>query len=345
MRKSLLILFLLWTAIFFSACEDETPDDQVDSPFQFGAGAYVSNQGPFGSGTGTITYISVDTIIADAYSTANGGEVLGNVVQSYTVVDTVAFITVNNGGKVVAASANSLVKMYEIPASLPRYTAAIDQNTAAISYWGLDGFSGGVLVVNIHTGTIESNIDLGGAPERMAVQDGQLYVAMSRGFQRDNRMIAISLDDYTVTSTTTVGDHPHTFITDREDRLWLVCGGYTDFNDSSNNTPGALIQVGGTIATALPTGVEQAAISADGNSVYLLTPAGLELMSLFSPYTENIIVPGFFYALAVEAISGNIYLGDAGDFVSPGEIKIYGADQNIISTTPAGIIPGDIYLR
>jgi hypothetical protein len=346
MKNSLSLLLLFAIALLFTACEeDNMMENPTDDVFSFGSGAYVSNQGPFGSGTGTITYISTDTVIADAYSTANGGEVLGNIVQSFAVVDTVAFITVNNGGKVVAASANSLAKMYEIPAIQPRYVTAIDASTAAISYWGADGFSGGVLIVNIHSGEVLNDINLGGAPERMAVQDDELYVAMSRGFQRDNRMITLSLSDYSITATTTVGDHPHTFITDRENQLWLVCGGHTDFNDATNNTPGALIQVGGTVARGLPTGVEQAAVSADGNNAYLLTGAGLELMSLYDAYNENVIIPGNYFALAVEPISGNIYLANAGDFTSPGEVTIYDVDQNEISTTTVGVIPGDIYLK
>lgn len=336
-------LFIVLCHYLSTGCNEETSSDPPTTEFSYDDGLFVANQGPFGSGTGTLTYYSTDTVIAEAYSTANTGEPLGNIVQSTTVIDTVVIVTVNNADKVVAASTSDLTKMYEITVPLPRYTTSLGNGLAAISYWGEDGFSGGVAIINIHTGEVVDDVSTGNAPERMMVRDGDLWVAMSRGFSIDNRVARISLSDYSVLEYITVFDHPHTFVVDRLDRFYVICGGFTDSDDPDNNRTGGIVDLENQAGITVRNFPEQAAISSDRNTIYLLGSDGLAIQPAGEPTQDSTLISGPYYALGVQPVSGNIYLANAGDFTSPGSIEVYNIAGQPVETLPAGVIPGDIH--
>ena len=54
----------------------------------------ILNEGPFGSGTGTITAYDADTVIESAFASENGFP-LGNVAQNMLESDSLLFVTIN----------------------------------------------------------------------------------------------------------------------------------------------------------------------------------------------------------------------------------------------------------
>ena len=71
------VLFAAITALFFMSCsnDDDTPPEYVPAAFE--KGILVTNEGPFGNGSGNITFISEDfsTVTQNIYRTVNGTEV------------------------------------------------------------------------------------------------------------------------------------------------------------------------------------------------------------------------------------------------------------------------------
>lgn len=72
-----LLLYVALTGLFFTSCSKDE-DDRINEPTE-PAGAYekgilVSNEGPFGSGTGTISFISenFETVEQEIYKNVNG---------------------------------------------------------------------------------------------------------------------------------------------------------------------------------------------------------------------------------------------------------------------------------
>ena len=91
----LLVLALLGT-LFFNSC---TKDDKKEN-FPYDNGVFITNEGPFQSGSGTITFYDKATGLTQEkiFETVNAMP-LGNIVQSMNIFNNKAYIVVNNANK------------------------------------------------------------------------------------------------------------------------------------------------------------------------------------------------------------------------------------------------------
>src|SRR5690606_5971654 len=100
MKKLLFLTFA--TFLFISCSNDDDPQNDPIPATAYEKGILVTNEGPFGNGSGTVSFISEDftSVFHDIYNNVNG-EDLGNVVQSMGFSDENAYIVVGNSNKVV----------------------------------------------------------------------------------------------------------------------------------------------------------------------------------------------------------------------------------------------------
>ena len=184
--KKIFFLFLISGVLFgLSSCKDEDPIE----PSTFEDGIFVTNEGPFQNGTGTISFYSrkTGTITNNIFQEANDGEELGNIVQSMTIHNDLAYIVVNNANKIVIANATNFEKVGEITnLELPRYFLPVNEDKAFVSQWGADGTTGSVKVIDLTTNKISNTIDVRPGPESMIKIDGFVYVTNSGGFTADS---------------------------------------------------------------------------------------------------------------------------------------------------------------
>src|SRR5690554_5608168 len=103
--KNYLLLFAIASFVFTSCSSDDDFTPSVIEPGAYEDGILVLNEGPFGQGSGTITYVSEDfsTVEQNIYRNVNGTE-LGNVVQSMGFADGNAYVFVNNSNSVKIAN-------------------------------------------------------------------------------------------------------------------------------------------------------------------------------------------------------------------------------------------------
>ena len=82
MKKSNLILGSLFSILLITSCSDETSPVDPERPIgDYENGYFVTNEGPFQNGSGSITFVGDDGVVAqNVYSTVNS-EVLGNIVN------------------------------------------------------------------------------------------------------------------------------------------------------------------------------------------------------------------------------------------------------------------------
>ena len=96
------ILFAVILISVFFACKKDTPNQNSSAGggTSFTNGVFITNEGPYGSGTGTLSFYSRQngSVSSDVFQTKNGF-VLGNVVQSMEVYNNIGYIIVNNGSK------------------------------------------------------------------------------------------------------------------------------------------------------------------------------------------------------------------------------------------------------
>ncbi|MDP1746231.1 MAG: hypothetical protein Q8L90_11675, partial [Bacteroidota bacterium] len=101
--KTLFNLSALALAIAFTSCKKDDPETPAPTPVgvTYDNGVFISNEGPYGSGTGTISFYSRSTsgVTNDIFEVKNSYP-LGNVVQSMEIFNGKGYIVVNNAGKV-----------------------------------------------------------------------------------------------------------------------------------------------------------------------------------------------------------------------------------------------------
>ena len=91
-------LYILLTITLIYSCSSG-PDRPVNNPL-FDDGYFVTNEGNFGSGNGSVSFISNNGSVQNDVFYNTNMFYLGDVVQSMTTANDKGYIVVNNSGKV-----------------------------------------------------------------------------------------------------------------------------------------------------------------------------------------------------------------------------------------------------
>ncbi len=345
MRIAILCILLLSG---LTSCLPDTPEVSG-----FGAGIFVSNEGPFLSGTGSVSFISRSdgSVTNDAFFEANDGASLGNIVQSMTRTSDELIIVVNNADKVVFTDIRDLTMTGEVTGlQQPRYAIVVDEETIAVSEWGERGGSGAgtVSFIDIDSRELQDQVEIGQGPEKMIIQDGKLYVCNSGGFGQDSTISVLDIATRTLDTSIIVGPNPQSLVPDAFGALYVICGGVFDFTDPAANVAGALVRVGDgetEEVLELPTGASDITTDNLRSRAYFLTSAGLQ-EHVYGSSTAETIRDGSYYECAFDIITGNILLADAGDFLNRGGVLVVDRESGeSLVEYEVGVIPGGFVLK
>ena len=94
-----LTIFLI--TIIIASCTKDNPRPLIPVSEKYDDGIFVTCEGNFNSANGSLSFISDDGVVENNIFNNVNGFPLGDVVQSITIIDTTAYIVVNNSGKVV----------------------------------------------------------------------------------------------------------------------------------------------------------------------------------------------------------------------------------------------------
>jgi YVTN family beta-propeller protein len=352
MKKMKKLLYLAFASLLFISCssDDDGPNPQPSPPDAYENGILITNEGPFGNGSGTVSFISEDfsNVKQDIFFTVNGKD-LGNIVNSMGFQDENAYIVVNNSQKIEVVNRYSFESIDSISSGLnnPRFFVSNDPVKAYVTNWGDPNDNGDdfVAVVDLRTNNVSATIPVSFGPERMISSNNKVYVAHQGGFGQNNLISVIS--GSSLQTTIVVGDAPNSMV-EEDGILYVLCGGKPDY--TGNETPGSLVkidlsnnQIIETLtfgATEHPTGLTE-----DGNNLfYSLNGKVYKLAASSNTLPGTAIIDGFFYAM--EAKDGKLYATDAGDFLSNGRLLVYDlATNQEIENITVGIIPGGIYFN
>ena len=344
--KFLLVFFAI--ALFVSCSDDGDDNQEPKGDYEFGY--FVTNEGPFQNGTGTITFVGDDgEVEQEVYSTVNG-ESLGNIVNSMYIDGDKGYIVVNNSSIIVVVNRNTMEKLAVIEEDgivQPRHFIVVD-GTGYVSNWGdpFDPTDDFVAVVDLSTNQVVSTIPVGEGPERMLANSQGLFVALQGGFSQNNQVVLINPSSNQVTSTIEVGDVPNSLQDDGQGNLWVLCGGKPSFTGSE--TSGKLYKVD---LSNLSTSFQEFGLTDHPNllnfdagqlyyqlngQIFRMNPGAAEL-----PTEEISGLDGFYYGMNV--VNGEFYGTDAADFASEGSVKVFNVNSGaLLNTIPTGIIPGSV---
>lgn len=345
-----LTLALLGTAMIM-ACkkDDETPI--TNSPPPAATSDFmvlVSNEGPFGSGTGSISQINLTSGEAyhDLFENSNNYP-LGNVVQSANKVDDRLYIVVNNAQKIEVVDYPEFTSSASISGlSMPRYFAEYD-GTGYVTDWGIDG----VQIINLEANQISNSISTGSGPENMLVHDGYLYVANSGGFDTDNRVSVINLGSNSLETQIEVADNPQSMVIDGAGNIRVLCRGLNDWSGEGNDTAGALFTIDPNNQSVLSSfsfdsvddHPSNLVSDGQGDKLYFLMNGNIYSFDHdATALPSEPLITGNFYALGFHAGAQQLLATDAADYQQEGTVHVFATSGSEDAVFDAGVIPSHI---
>jgi DNA-binding beta-propeller fold protein YncE len=349
--KNAYFLLSLLALLWFSNCDKA--DEQPDPGMIAAAGVFVLNEGLFTQGNASVGYFALEDEqwTADLFQAANNRP-LGDILQSMTIVENQAYLVLNNSQRIEVVDVQTFQSVGAIEGlGSPRYLLPLGNGQAYVS----DLFGGQIQVVNLAERSLVQTIPL---PESWAEQLAQVgeevFVACpsSWGQPPSRWLYVIDTRTHSVVDSIAVGLSPQALALDGEGKLWVLCAG-----DFASATPGGLYRIdpaSKAVLKALPFSdtnigfAPRLAIDAAGGRLYY-TKDGLYAVSVQSealPSQPLIPAQGReFYGLGIEPESGRIWLGDARDYQSRGQVLYFEPNGELIDAFEAGFLPNGFVFR
>lgn len=340
--KNYIILFTLCVLTFFSCKKDSSIETTSTSAFSASStsGVYISNEGLFNNGNGSVSYYSGSGTesIKDVYQQVNNTQ-LGDVVQSLAKVNNKLYIVVNNSSKIEVVDITTMKKTATISGlTSPRYLLPINASKAYVT----DLFSGSVSIVDLNTNLVTGHISLNGSTEQLIMYNGKVYVTnMSTSY-----LYVINPTTDNVSDSILIGTGGNSIVMDKNNKLWILCGGDYNLNITSSLhrvDPITQIDEFGVDFPAA-TFINRLTINEAKDELYFLNYNlyRMNILDTTLPGSEFIAANGKnFYGLGFNNTLNQIYVSDGVDFQQAGRVYRYNESGTELGSFGAGIIPGN----
>lgn len=361
---SKLLMTALLISIIFGCKKDVNQDQVVDtdnnqnnnntSTVPYGSGVFISCEGAFTGGNGTISFFNRQTksVYNDIYAKENNNTPLGNIVQSITVYNNKAYIVVNNANKVEVANAGTMKNIATISGfKLPRYFVGVSATKAYVSEW-----NGDIKIIDLATNKIAGKIDCNTYPDRMIMVGTKLFVLNSAGYTSgigDSTVSVINTTTDKIEKTFAVGINPSDAVIDKNGKLWIISDGYTDYTNAANNIKGKLVRINPTDNSVEKIIVlndsyycSRLAINKAKDKLYLLHAGGLFALEITSSTLgTTAYLNRSINSIGIDPIDGYLYITDK-NYSAEGTIIRYDlTNKSKVDSFKVGIIPGYFYFN
>jgi len=320
-------------------------------------GVYIVCEGQFQTGTGSISFYDVNSksVTNDLFQVANGRP-LGNIAQSMEIYNNNGYIVVNNAGKVeIVELPNMKSKGIITGLKYPRYFKVVNSTIGYVSEWVDFVSKGQVKIINLVTNTIIDSITLGYGPDRMLMYGNYVYVLNSGGYGNDSTVSVINTVNNQIVKTIGVGYNPNSIVVDKNNKMWVLCGGKWKSDWSGLESSGKLVKI-----NLVTNSVERVfdftsqfstpsslTINSGGDMLYFIYDGKVYKMSIDSnDCCNDIFVSKNFYRIEIDRNDNNLYCSDPKDYVSNGWIYRYNTTNNIVvDSFEVGIIPTNFSIK
>ena len=335
--KQLSLLLLLLAALISACSQQENP-----SKGKYETGIFVVNEGPFG-GTGTITWYDPVTGATeqDIFANANGGAVLGELVQSLTFYNDKGYICIGNSTKIVVVDAATFKFLDTIGGlAKPRYFLPYGDHFALVTQWGADGNTGTVAKVDLNTNeVVQTSPFIGAGPDKIFPFNADVVlIPNSGGFSEDSTITTFRLSTFSVEDRSVAGGkNPGVCALANADVFVLCKGSFADI------VPTGWLGLADNPASGqnIPIYSDDLCASPDKSTLYF---TGGGALYEWKNGTLRTVVQQQAYGLTCHPGTGDLYCTDAKDFSSAGEAVIYKPDGTKIGGFSTGIAPGEIVI-
>jgi len=360
MKNTLFKSLLVLTAIILMAskCKRDTP---LPPAGDYQGGFLILNEGQFMQENATVSFLKEDlNHLEDSIFYKVNGMKLGDIAQSmFTDGDDVYFV-INNSDRIVVANRWTMEKLSIISSGIksPRYMVKVSDDKAVVSNWGElfdDDFNpvpdDYLAWVDLNSKIVIDTMPIATGPEQMAYSHGKLYVAIQGIGMADNRVAVVDPADRRILRYIETGYYPTAVVKDDEGYVWVLCQGIPAW--MGNEEGGKLVQINPetdeVITTVdLPADQHPQYMAYDNQFLYIIVNHVLHKVPVNDPAinasTAAVNLQDF--ALPVQTPYGisvadqYLFIGDAGDFTSPGRIYVFELNSlNLVTFANAGYAP------
>ena len=339
--KKISIYFIL-ALIVIASCKKS--DVKPTAP-KVTSGVYSLNQGNYGSNNTSLTYYDFTSTIAttDFYKNVNGFG-LGDTGSDFIIYGGKIYVVMNVSGNVAVANA-STAKFID---TISFTNTGINKGPENIVAYGKNVFvsstDGTVSVIDTTSLAIIKSINVGENPAQMAVSGTSLYVSNTGAYSTayDSTVSVIDLGTLAETNKITVGINPGSIAADGAGNIFVACTG------NYGSVGASLVKVSTSTNTVTKSADTAVGIVRFYNNNLFVTGGYLGVANVrvlsttdFSAMKTNFIADGTAiinpYGLDIDNTTGDVYVGDAKDYVASGTVYCFDKNGNkkfSFSTTP-----------
>jgi hypothetical protein len=349
---------LLLISVFTSNCTSDDRDTIVpDTPPSgtYTEGLFVLNEGRFGSSNASVSFLDSNEEVSNSIFSGVNNRGLGDTAQSMGFYGDNAYIVVNNSSTIEVVNRHTFEGIATTTSMIvnPRYIAFSDDK-GYITNWGdpNDVNDDYVAVLDLSTNLVAMKLPVAEGPEKILLYNGKLYVAHKGGYGYGNTITVIDVTTQLITASINVADVPSGMVI-ANGSLYVLCSGKAPF--TQDETIGKLFKINTTTNTVeaslvFPNGIHPSFLELDNNLLYYiideliytitLNDFQLPESSLFDPSNNGLeILYGF------KVSNGTIYISDAKDYASNGEVFIYSLNGALQQQFLVAIIPNSFYIN
>lgn len=334
------------SSVLFVSCSDTS--DNLNPQLPLGAydnGVLIINEG--NGSAGSISFITNDlmTTSQDVFGSVNPGKGIGGYVQSMFFDGDRAFIISNGSSKITVVNRYTFefIGTIESGFKVPRY-GVVENGKAYVT--NLNTFASltddYVSVINLSTLTVESTISVNAIADKIIVENGKLYVA-NGNYGVGSSVTVINTTTKAIESTIDVGISPNS-MEQENGFLYVLCGNYSDNSKLVKINLATSQKVSEITMNGL---VNAQNFNIEANKIYFtidsavysenLSAAAIGSTPLFTSTATTL------YGFNVE--NGRIFVGDAKNYASDGEVFIYNVSGTLQKQFTVGLIPNGFYFN
>jgi DNA-binding beta-propeller fold protein YncE len=337
---------LLLIMAMLNACSlSDKSEDPAGPEYSFlgDDGVFLINEGNFMSGNGSLSFYSFksDSIYNDLFEAINGRP-LGDIPMSVALKEDLAYIVVNNSGKIEVINRKTLKSVNTFrDLDSPRNVLIVDEHKAYVtSLW-----SEKIAILDLVNFSISGYIDIRRSSEAIIMVQNKVFV--SCWASGDEILVIDPLTDK-LTDSVKVGHEPESMVTDKNKKLWVLCSGgysgqyYPELVTINIQTNEIINEYQFTSKTSYPTSL---CINNTEDTLYYIDQ-GIKRMSVSDVNVPSVyFVPAsgrMFYKLSPDLQKGGLFATNVMDYQQKGYLLRINAKGVVIDSARAGIIPSAV---
>ena len=328
-------------------------------------GMYLLNEGNMGSNKATIDYLDFcnGTYIRNIYGERNPRVVkeLGDVGNDIQIYGKRLYAVINCSHKVEVMDARTCRRIGQVDIPNCRYINFHNGKAYVSSYVGPVSIDpnaqlGAVYEIDTATLQITRKVTVGYQPEELIIHNEHIYVVNSGGYRApdyDSTMSVISLKNFRQIKKIPVCINPHRLREDQYNQLWISSRG--DYKNVQPELTAFAPTANSRLSIANAPAISEMVIQGDSMYYYGThwndqTMANTITYGIFNVRTQSLVSESFIsdgtekdikipYGIQVNPYNGDIYVTDAKNYVSSGQLHCYSRDGKRKWSVRTGDIP------